>query len=103
MNREANKTIQNHLYNQLQGLQISANSAPQLVHLTTLLFFQKIYQIPLYVSGKFVPVILNEIKSKLDPNEQSLLETAHLSIVNHDRDQHLEDYKQLKMIGMSYK
>lgn len=87
----------------MEGLQISANSAPQLLHLTTLIFFQKIYQIPLYVSGKFVPVILNEIKSKLEPKQQLLLETAHLSIVNNDRDQHLEDYKQLKMIGMNYK
>lgn len=87
----------------MEGLQISANSAPQLLHLTTLLFFQKIYEIPLYVSGKFVPVILNEIKTKLEPKQQLLLEKAHLSIVNHDREQHLEDYKQLKMISMSYK
>lgn len=61
------------------------------------------YQIPLYVSGKFVPMILSEIKPKVkEPTQQALLETAHLSIINNNRDQHLDVYKKLKSIGMSY-
>lgn len=90
------------MHNQLQGLKISANSAPQLLHLTTLLLFQKLFGVPLYVSGKFVPVILAEIKSKLEPEQRQLLETAHLSIINNRREEHLDHYKELKMIGMGY-
>lgn len=94
--------IHQQLHNQLQGLKISANSAPQLLHLTTLLLFQKLFGVPLYVSGKFVPVILAEIKSKLEPEQRKLLETAHLSIINNRREEHLDHYKELKMIGMGY-
>lgn len=93
--------IHQQLHNQLQGLNISANTAPQLLHLTTLLLFQKYFGVPLYVSGKFVPVIITEIKSKLEPEQQQLLEIAHLSIINNQREEHLDDYKQLKMIGIS--
>ncbi|KAI9268456.1 hypothetical protein EDC94DRAFT_600279 [Helicostylum pulchrum] len=102
MKSTANMIIHQQLHNQLQGLKISANSAPQLLHLTTLLLFQKLFGVPLYVSGKFVPVILAEIKCKLEPEQQQLLETAHLSIINNSREDHLEHYKELKMIGMSY-
>jgi UDP-N-acetylmuramate-alanine ligase len=48
-------------------------------------------------------MILDEIKSKLEPDQQEeLLETAHLSIINNNRDDHLDDYEKLKAIGMSY-
>ncbi|KAI9359359.1 hypothetical protein BD770DRAFT_362932 [Pilaira anomala] len=97
----ANIMIHQQLHNQLQGLNISANTAPQLLHLTTLLLFQQYFGVPLYVSGKFVPVIITEIKSKLEPEQQRLLEIAHLSIINNQREEHLDDYKQLKMIGIS--
>lgn len=98
---DANTVIHMQLQRQLQSLPVSANTAPQILHLTSLLIFQKEFGIPLYVSGKFVPMILAEIKSKLEPEQQQLLETAHLSIVNDARDKHLEDFKKLKDFGMS--
>ena len=98
----ANKVVQDMLHNQLKGLTVSANTAPQLLHLTSLVIFQSLFQIPLYISGKFVPVIITEIKPKLDSAGQELLEKVHLSIVNNERDTHLDAYHQLKALGMTF-
>jgi Na+/glutamate symporter len=98
----ANSVIQKQLHHQLQSLSITVNTAPQLLHLTSLLIFQALFKLPLYVSGKFVPMILTEIKSKLEPEQQQLLETVHESIMNNDREGHLDEYKKLRNVGLTY-
>ncbi|KAI7902698.1 uncharacterized protein BX663DRAFT_510177 [Cokeromyces recurvatus] len=99
---QANKIIQQQLHSQLEQLPVSTSTVPHLLHIVSLLIFQKLFKIPLYVSGKFVPVILNKIRSLLPKDIQDLLDNAHLSIINNDREEHIEDYEKLKRIGLSY-
>jgi Na+/glutamate symporter len=100
--KNANDIIYNQLHNQLQQLDVSAGTVPQLLHLVSLLIFQHTFQIPLYVSGKFVPMILDEIKPSMNEQDQQLLDRAHISIINNTRQEHLPDYQVLKKLGMSY-
>jgi Na+/glutamate symporter len=100
--KKANEIIYNQLHNQLQQLTISAGTVPQLLHLVSLLIFQNVFQIPLYVSGKFVPMILEEIKPSMTEQDQQLLDNAHLSIINNTRQEHIQDYQVLKKLGMGY-
>lgn len=101
--KKANEIIYNQLHDQLQQLNVSADTVPQLLHLVSLLIFQNIFQIPLYVSGKFVPMILEMIKPSMTEQDQQLLDSAHLSIINNTRQEHIQDYRVLKKLGMSYK
>ncbi|KAF1807420.1 hypothetical protein FB192DRAFT_1022126 [Mucor lusitanicus] len=101
--KSANEITNKQLYHQLQQLPVSTQTVPQMLHLVSLLIFQKVFQLPLYVTGKFVPVILDEIRPHLSSNEQELLNTVHLSIINDQRQEHLEDYERLHSLGMKYK
>lgn len=101
--KTANEITNKQLFQQLQQLPVSTQTVPQMLHLVSLLIYQKVFQIPLYVSGKFVPVILNEIRPSLSKKEQELLDVVHVSIINDQRQEHLEDYTKLKDLGMSYK
>ncbi|GAN05483.1 hypothetical protein MAM1_0093c04954 [Mucor ambiguus] len=101
--KAANEITNKQLYHQLQQLPVSAQTVPQMLHLVSLLIFQKVFQLPLYVTGKFVPVILDEIRPHLSSKEQELLDTVHLSIINDQRQEHLQHYESLHDLGMKYK
>ncbi|KAG2214697.1 hypothetical protein INT46_000916 [Mucor plumbeus] len=101
--KTANEITNKQLFQQLQQLPVSVQTVPQMLHLISLLIYQKVFQTPLYVSGKFVPVILNEIRPSLSKKEQELLDVAHISIINDQRQEHLEDYAKLKDLGMNYR
>lgn len=101
--KTANEITNKQLYQQLQQLPVSTQSIPQMLHLVSLLIFQKAFQLPLYVTGKFVPVILDEIRPHLPSEEQELLDTVHLSIINNQRQEHMQDYESLHSLGMKYK
>ncbi|KAL9547757.1 hypothetical protein MBANPS3_006002 [Mucor bainieri] len=101
--KSVNEITNKQLYHQLQQLPVSAQTIPQILHLVSLLIFQRMFQLPLYVTGKFVPVILDEIRPLLSSDEQKLLDTVHLSIINDQRQEHLQDYETLYSLGMKYK
>ncbi|KAK4517468.1 uncharacterized protein ATC70_000805 [Mucor velutinosus] len=101
--KTANEITNKQLHHQLQQLPISAQTVPQMLHLVSLLIFQKVFQLPLYVTGKFVPVILDEILPHLPSKEQDLLNTVHLSIINNQRQEHMQEYESLHSLGMKYK
>ncbi|KAG1468267.1 hypothetical protein G6F56_003931 [Rhizopus delemar] len=69
---QANKAVYHQLYKQLEQVSVSIESAPQILHLVSLLLFLKHYQYPLYVSGKFVPVIINQLEKRLSDQEKTL-------------------------------
>ncbi|KAG1171783.1 hypothetical protein G6F70_003820 [Rhizopus microsporus] len=79
--RQTNKMVYEQLYKQLEQTIISEETAPQILHLVSLLLFLKYHQLPLYVSGKFVPIILNQLEHKLTEEEQALVDRAHASIL----------------------
>ncbi|KAG0918960.1 hypothetical protein G6F62_004991 [Rhizopus arrhizus] len=97
---QANKTVFHQLYKQLDQTTISEETAPQILHLVSLLLFLKHYQLPLYVSGKFVPVILQQLDHCLSSEERALVNKAHDSIINNQRQAHLKDYQQLTTLGL---
>ncbi|CAO0796168.1 unnamed protein product [Mucor circinelloides] len=101
--KTANDITNKQLYQQLQHLPVSTMTVPQMLHLVSLLIFQTVFQLPLYVTGKFVPVILDEIRPHLSSEEQTLLDTVHLSIINDQREEHVQDYERLHSLGMKYK
>lgn len=100
MRSQANKTVFHQLYKQLDQTTISEETAPQILHLVSLLLFLKHYQLPLYVSGKFVPVILQQLDHCLSSEERALVNKAHDSIINNQRQAHLKDYQQLTTLGL---
>ncbi|KAI8988285.1 hypothetical protein BDF20DRAFT_317481 [Mycotypha africana] len=103
----ANEMIQSQLQNQLQQVStISPSTAPQLLHLVSLIIFQYLFKMPLYVSGKFVPAILKVImeKSSLSNEEDGrLLNAAHTSIMNNDVANHIECFQRLKQRAITYR
>ncbi|KAI8375615.1 hypothetical protein EDC96DRAFT_495935 [Choanephora cucurbitarum] len=99
--QQTNTLIYNQLHNQLKRLPLSTQTAPELLHLVSLLLFQKTYKIPLYVSGKFVPAILEQLKPLISQETQHLLTVTHLSIVNNKREEHMDDFRALNQFGMT--
>ncbi|CEP14447.1 hypothetical protein [Parasitella parasitica] len=100
LKKTANDMTKKQLFQQLQQLAVSEQTAPQMLHLISLLIFQKVFNIPLYVTGRFVPVILNEIRPSLSQEEKELFDMVHLSIIDDQRKDHLEDYTKLKSLGI---
>ncbi|CDH49887.1 predicted protein [Lichtheimia corymbifera JMRC:FSU:9682] len=70
---QANKDVQESLWQQLKSTPVSQATAPSILHLTSLLCFQALYQQPLYVSGKFVPHIIKQITPTMDETLAGLL------------------------------
>ncbi|KAI8342108.1 hypothetical protein BC941DRAFT_467007 [Chlamydoabsidia padenii] len=63
--RQYNMEFWKNLQRQLESTPVSESTAPSILHLTLLLCFQTIYHLPLNVSGKYVPSILNTLAPKL--------------------------------------
>lgn len=99
--QQASTLIYSQLHSQLKRLPLSTQTAPELLHLVSLLLFQKTYRIPLYVSGKFVPAILEQVKPLISQEDQHLLTVTHLSIVNNKREEHMDDFRALNQLGMT--
>lgn len=97
---KANGLVYQQLHSQLENLSISKETAPQLLHLVSLLLFQNIYHLPLYVSGKFVPAILAEIKPSLKEDEQDLLHKVHMSVMGQQENNDAL-FTTLKKLGIS--
>ncbi|CDS09597.1 hypothetical protein LRAMOSA10957 [Lichtheimia ramosa] len=70
---QTNKDVQESLWQQLKSTSVSQATAPSILHLTSLLCFQALYQQPLYVSGKFVPHIIKQITPSMDEASAGLL------------------------------
>ncbi|KAI8093018.1 uncharacterized protein BX664DRAFT_328730 [Halteromyces radiatus] len=59
--RQANDHFRKTIYQQLESTPVSPTTSASLLHLTSLACFQTVHQLPLSVSGKFVPIILKHI------------------------------------------
>ncbi|KAI7885724.1 hypothetical protein K492DRAFT_179786 [Lichtheimia hyalospora FSU 10163] len=70
---QTNKDVQESLLQQLQNTPVSQATAPSILHLTSLLCFQALYQQPLYVSGKFVPHVIKQVTPAMDETSAGLL------------------------------
>ncbi|KAI8993432.1 hypothetical protein BDB01DRAFT_326341 [Pilobolus umbonatus] len=96
------RLIREQLLNQLKELSLEAMYAPQLLHIVCLILFQSLYKMPLYVSGKCVPIVLMEIKPLLEKKDQELLEFIHDSIIHQDTTEHNTEYERLRTLGIQY-
>ncbi|KAI9272559.1 hypothetical protein BY458DRAFT_160286 [Sporodiniella umbellata] len=98
--KQANKTVGQQLYRQLEQTPISQEAAPQILHLTSLLLFLKHYQCPLYVSGKFVPAVLTRLEPFLSEKEKELVHRSYDSIVKNECALTMVDCEQLVGLGL---
>lgn len=60
-------------------------TAPLILHLTILIYFQALYKLPLYASGKFVPKLIRQIAPRLHsdgrPEEADTIERCQYAIL----------------------
>ncbi|KAG0166081.1 E3 UFM1-protein ligase 1 [Apophysomyces sp. BC1015] len=67
--RKTNRDVLQSLARQLESTPVTEKSGPSILHLTSVLYFQSVYDLPLYVSGKYVPLILEQTKDRVGKNE----------------------------------
>ncbi|KAI9250188.1 hypothetical protein BDA99DRAFT_213292 [Phascolomyces articulosus] len=79
------------LTDQLENTPVSTSTAPLILHLTSILCFQALYHLPLYVSGKYVPHIIKKISSQLDSHDKQIISDAHTMIMSSRKDPTLFD------------
>ncbi|KAG2183994.1 hypothetical protein INT44_009005 [Umbelopsis vinacea] len=64
--------INSHLVQQLNNTDSdNAANAPLILHLTVLICFQAVYNLPLHASGKFVPKIIRQLTPRLRSDDRS--------------------------------
>ncbi|KAI8368104.1 uncharacterized protein BYT42DRAFT_585292 [Radiomyces spectabilis] len=79
----ANEETQVALGDQLASTAPTPATAPLILHLTSLLCFQSLHDLPLHVSGKYVPHILKLITAELPSEQATLLTQAQDMIMAH--------------------
>ncbi|KAI7857396.1 hypothetical protein BDC45DRAFT_501101 [Circinella umbellata] len=79
------------LTNQLENTPVSTATAPLILHLTSILCFQALYHLPLYVSGKYVPHIIKQVSVNLNSNDNQIISNAHTMIMSSRKDSSLFD------------
>ncbi|KAF7728556.1 E3 UFM1-protein ligase 1 [Apophysomyces ossiformis] len=67
--RKTNRGVLQLLARQLESTPMTEKSGPSVLHLTTILYFQSVNDLPLYVSGKYVPLVLEQIRKQVGQNE----------------------------------
>ena len=89
--RDTCNSVSKALADQLENTPVSTATAPLILHLTSILCFQALYHLPLYVSGKYVPHIIKQISFKLDSNDSQVISNAHTMIMSSRKDSSLFD------------
>ncbi|KAI8146189.1 hypothetical protein BJV82DRAFT_600831 [Fennellomyces sp. T-0311] len=89
--RESCQSVKEALVDQLKSTSPSLVTAPSILHLTSVLCFQSLYHLPLYVSGKYVPHIIKQIAPKMEPRDGQTLSEAHDMIMKSRKDAALFD------------
>ncbi|ORX58844.1 hypothetical protein DM01DRAFT_1208000 [Hesseltinella vesiculosa] len=80
---QTNQEFKQSLLQQLKSTPLTTNAAPLILHLVVLLLFQDVHQLPLNVSGKFVPALLRQLSPHLDDSVLDVLERTQSSILFH--------------------
>ncbi|KAL1936391.1 hypothetical protein VTP01DRAFT_525 [Rhizomucor pusillus] len=74
--RETVENMQKTLHQQLVNTPVNAETAPSILHLSSIVCFQSLYHLSLFVSGKYVPHIIKQISLKLESETASLFNSC---------------------------